>query len=279
MPTWLHVEDFLRCGEPPVQAEVDSSTALMQTGDVKGSAALLRQLSDGTALVTALRLPLPLSSNGQQRAAWSHKLTVHRHGNEHAAANVCIWMCGPADTGCSSWRLQIAVGTHQQCLQTGSDGRSKSDRERWRCSRAHHTEAVLASALRYSMGTGDDNGLDTPCSKGSHLAEALVQLPCLLLQDMVPTGRLAEYLMDAIPGVILQGLAVLLPPAALDAAGAALPKQGSNALSSSMLSELRGDCGAKATAAECSVQVQRGRQELPIDEHSAPPLRCPTQKV
>jgi hypothetical protein len=120
--------------------------------------------SSSSSVITAVRMPLPLGAECSS-AVWSHKLTTHRHHNEHAAVNLCCWLTGLQQ---QDYQLRIAVGMYQH---------SSSSKVGWRCSRAAAVEAAVLSALQQQDG----------------LLQVLAQLPQLLLQDVTPAGRLQQY--------------------------------------------------------------------------------------
>lgn len=139
-----------------------------------------------------MRLPLPLAAAGHGSTdartsyprVWSYKLTTHRYANEHAAVNMCCWLdrqVAAADD--SQFDLRIAVGTYQQ---DRSDSSSSSGGDGvWVCSRASQLETAVLEALQQQESAG---------ATAASLCAVLQRLPDLLLQDIHPAGRMADYI-------------------------------------------------------------------------------------
>jgi hypothetical protein len=189
----------------------------------KQQQAVLQQLDQQQAVITAVKLPLPItasaavngSSGSNSRSSssvafWSHKLTTHRYSNEHAAVNAAIWLQAPTSSSngpgaAGSYTLRIAVGTYQQqptssgaahaCngtsslhttgeqQQTGDTSPSHSEGS-WVCTRAHALEAALLQVLTQQQ---QQEGAQ------QSLLQVLAGVSELLLQDIQPAGRLAGY--------------------------------------------------------------------------------------
>lgn len=185
--------------------------------------AVLQQLDQQQAVITAVKLPLPItpaaagtnssSSSSGSVSFWSHKLTTHRYSNEHAAVNASIWLQAPANNSSSSgpdaagaYTLRIAVGTYQQqpgssdaaaaCNGTSSlhtTGQQQQQQTQgtrqphsegsWVCTRAHALEAALLQVLIQQQQQGAQLSL----------LQVLADAPELLLQDISTAGRLADY--------------------------------------------------------------------------------------
>lgn len=206
--TWVDVEDLCR---PQKKCR-------------KAPQAALDLLDKQQAVITAVCLPLPLSSSSKRMAFWSHKLTAHRQFNEHAVVNAAMWLEWPTSSSSSGdgdganteaaadgYDIRIAIGTYQRVacsyvpatvhdsshmIATGHDTQqqqqqpphSSGDEGVWLCGRAYELETNLLKVLEGPQEGSEDR--DGP----------LALLPCLpwmlgmdLLRPYKPAGRLAAY--------------------------------------------------------------------------------------
>ena len=95
----------------------------------------------------------------------------------------------------------------------------------------------------------------------------------------------ADVCRRVLPGLLLKGLAAVLPPHMLDqhtscSSNGDVTGSSSSSISAALLAELRVCAGQElAAAAAGPAGYQGGRQDLPIDLTTAPPLYWPTERV
>lgn len=82
-----------------------------------------------------------------------------------------------------------------------------------------------------------------------------------------------------LPGLVLKGLATVLPAHLLTSSNSSSSCNGAAGVDVHMLQELRQCAAADLAAAAAGPVFQSGRQDIPVDLTTAPPLYFPTERV